>query len=370
MTQALALQQALHEAGHTVVGVALGTNPRRRVPTFFSQHCRAPLTLLPSPTFVTDGADRGVRPWRSVLHASVRTARYRRSLHHLHALVTRLRPDVVVNFYEPLWGLYRRLYLTSVPSVCIGHQYLMDHPAFPFPRGLSLQRAAFRAFTRLTAYGSQLCLALSFRPLMPYRQGRLRVIPPLLRPTLFRLQPQAGDHLLVYLVNAGYATAIERWHQQHPEVPLHCFWDRQDAPMVVQRDPTLTFHRLNDATFLDLMARSRGLVSTAGFESICEAMYLGKPAMMVPVGGHYEQQCNALDAEAAGAGLAAPAFDLDAFLAYLPQHRARNASFQHWVHQAPQRIINLLKATVRPQASFHVRSASAHQPATHPLLAP
>ena len=35
----------------------------------------------------------------------------------------------------------------------------------------------------------------------------------------------------------------------------------------------------------------KAYASTAGFESVCEAMYLGKPILMVPA--HIEQDCNA-----------------------------------------------------------------------------
>lgn len=49
------------------------------------------------------------------------------------------------------------------------------------------------------------------------------------------------------------------------------------------------------------MAGCRAYASTAGFESICEAMYLGKPVLMVPA--HIEQDCNAYECPAAGAGL-------------------------------------------------------------------
>lgn len=49
------------------------------------------------------------------------------------------------------------------------------------------------------------------------------------------------------------------------------------------------------------MAGCKAYASTAGFESICEAMYLGKPVLMVPA--HIEQDCNAYDAMKAGAGI-------------------------------------------------------------------
>ena len=53
--------------------------------------------------------------------------------------------------------------------------------------------------------------------------------------------------------------------------------------------------------FLNQMAACKAYASTAGFESICEAMYLGKPILRVPA--HIEQDCNAFDAVNSGAGI-------------------------------------------------------------------
>lgn len=49
------------------------------------------------------------------------------------------------------------------------------------------------------------------------------------------------------------------------------------------------------------MSSCRAYATTAGFESVCEAMYLGKPLLMVPA--HIEQDCNAYDAARGGAGI-------------------------------------------------------------------
>ena len=53
---------------------------------------------------------------------------------------------------------------------------------------------------------------------------------------------------------------------------------------------------------------------------------------MVPA--HYEQACNALDAQRAGAGIAAEEFDLSLLLDYLPNHVPAQDHFQAWCDQA------------------------------------
>lgn len=104
----------------------------------------------------------------------------------------------------------------------------------------------------------------------------------------------------------------------------------------VKVDSRLSFHQLNDTLFVRYMAGARAYATTAGFESVCEAMYLGKPVLMVPT--HIEQACNAFDAVHAGAGVIADRFDLDALL-QLSQTHQPNLAFSHWVKQADWLIL-------------------------------
>ena len=90
------------------------------------------------------------------------------------------------------------------------------------------------------------------------------------------------------------------------------------------------------------MSKCGAYCSTAGFESICEAMYLGKPIMMVPSYGHFEQACNAVDATIAGAGISNTVFDLTPFIEYIPKHKDITAEFRLWADSSRKRFIELL----------------------------
>jgi len=95
----------------------------------------------------------------------------------------------------------------------------------------------------------------------------------------------------------------------------------------------LFFHSIDNNLFVELMKRCKGYISTAGFDSICEAMYLQKPVFMVPVKGQYEQGCNAIDGEIAGAGIRGSSFDISLFMNILPYYSSIN-SFHAWVNNA------------------------------------
>jgi len=185
------------------------------------------------------------------------------------------------------------------------------------------------------------------------------VMPPLLRDELFR-QPlgRTEPFYLVYIVNNGYAEQVIRWHEAHPETRLHCFWDRPDARTVEAYDDTLTFHQLDDAKFLSMMARCRGLVSTAGFESIAEAMYMGKPVQVVPVEGHFEQWCNAFDTVRAGAGIRSRRFELERLQRYIAEGSLRHSpdafpselsanQFREWVDAGRSRFVQEIESAAR-----------------------
>lgn len=103
----------------------------------------------------------------------------------------------------------------------------------------------------------------------------------------------------------------------------------------------------NDVAFLDAMRCCRGLMSTAGFESVCEAMYLGKPVYMMPANRQIEQHCNAVDAALSGAGIWGFNFDLERFLDYLPRHKGNGAEFRHWVDSAEKVYTDLFEKVLR-----------------------
>jgi uncharacterized protein (TIGR00661 family) len=346
MTQALALRHVLESAGHELVSVCVGTSDRRRLPGFFVDKIGAPVTRHRSPNFVTDEENKGILVGRSIWTNLLKTDEYLRSLADMNRAIENSKPDLVVNFYEPLWGLYQLRHPGKVPSVCVAHQMLAGHQDFPFPEGRATEKAMLLTLNRIAANGSSRLLGLSFTPMAELRDDRLVVVPPLLRPALGQLQPVDGDFLLVYVMQSGYGADIISWHEKNPGIELHCFWDRQDAPETDHYAPNLTFHQLSDVKFLEMMAACRGLVTTAGFESVCEAMYLGKPVFMVPVEGHYEQACNALDAKRAGAGIWSDRFDLDAFIDYLPGHTLDPLPFRTWSDEAGARILSELEAVL------------------------
>ncbi len=331
MTQALSLKQILERNGHELCAVAVGKSQARTIPQFFLDRIGTPVFSFDSPNFKTDPDRRGISIVGTALENMKRLPLFIRSIRKLHRTIRSYQPDIVANFFESLIAIYAAFCPSKARMVCIGHQFLMLHPQFHFPEMNPIAKWAMLLFVRLCGVGADLRLALSFRKMPDLKSRKLVVVPPLLRAELKNLNPVTEDFILVYVLNDGYANDLADRQCRCPEVKICGFWDRKGAAKVTLVRENLVFHQLDDVAFLDAMSRSRGLMCTAGFESVCEAMYLGKPVYMMPAGRQMEQQCNALDASFSGAGIWGCDFDLERFLEYLPRHSKNGTPFRSWV---------------------------------------
>jgi uncharacterized protein (TIGR00661 family) len=342
LTQAVALAEILTQNGHQIVAACVGSSQRRTLPDFFTNNIQAPVHLFPSPNFVTDKKEKKIRLTQSIITNLKKSKTYFKSLKTIDKWFECYLPDIVINFYEPLAGLYKLAYRPSCIFWSIGHQYLIFHEAFPFPKGRNLERWLFRQFTQITALGSSRLLALSFGPLNQASNPKIEVMPPLLRKMVQEIHPVKGDFFLAYMVNSGYAENVIHFASLHPDIQIKAFWDCRNKPKQYQPVENLTFHQLDDRLFLEKMAACKGLLSTAGFESICEAMYYGKPVWMVPLAGQYEQLCNAHDAYASGAGHIGEDFNFAEFERFINTNHPYNTSKTQWLSSFEKKILPLL----------------------------
>lgn len=342
LTQAIALFQILTENGHEVSHVIVGKSKRRVLPSFFLDKITVPITQLETPNFVTDHHSQSIHIFKTCIINLVKVGTFLKSVKRIDDIAKIEKPDTILNFYDFLGGLYYLLRNPKIDHIALGHQFFLNHSQSEFPKGKIYDKMTLLSANKLVAFKAKKILCLSFREMEDEPQKRLHIVPPILRDAVKSSSPTNRGHFLMYILNHGYSEQVKALHKQHPDVVIHCFWDKKDAPNELNEDDTLTFHRLDDDKFIYYMASCKGYLTTAGFESVCEAMYLGKGVLMVPVEGHYEQACNALDAKKVGAGISNDFFDLKLLLEYLPFHKGISVDFQKWCAKAHQMFLEKL----------------------------
>lgn len=342
MTQAIALAGMLRRAGHELVGCEVGHGEHSMVPEFFKQKMGCEITSHASPTIKLNATARSIDVWNTTLSAGRLALRYVDSVRSMESAIKRAKPDVLVNFYDPLFG-----FLSSdlrIPKVAIAHQYMFYHPRYPFSQGTRLQRQGMVMFTKLTAAGADRLLALSLYPAKDLPAKKVRVVPPILREELFHLKSSSPEppHLLVYLWRPELLNEIREWCEENKDMPVHCYLHHPEKKEDDQVLPNLTLHHLNDKTFLRQMARCSGIATTAGFETTAEAMWLEKPLLMVPT--HIEQQCNAMDASMLGGAYDSAMFDLERLRHITPRDQT---AFREWVRRADSIFVSEIEAAAQ-----------------------
>jgi uncharacterized protein (TIGR00661 family) len=327
-TQALALSQMLISNGHQVVVALVGTLNPEEVPILLKEQASFEIKTFQSPTLVYDSKTKSLSIKKTLLESLPNFRAYFKSIRFINQTIRQYQPDLIINFYDFLGGIYAALHPNRPKVICIGHQYLLLNKHFEHPKKHWMERQIVNLNTHITSLGASKKLALSFSDFP--NDIEIISVPPLLRNELIEYSVANFGYILVYLTQPDLIEAIISYAENHPKILFEVFLHKkiENLPSNVRLNP------ISSTVFLQKMSKCRGIISTAGFESVCEAMYLNKPAMLVPIRKHYEQHCNAMDAQRAGGGLFSETINVDLFLEYLENAPQKN--HQEWIHRAEE----------------------------------
>ena len=210
-------------------------------------------------------------------------------------LTREFRPDVAICDAEP-WT-HRVAARFRIPRISFDHFGILAYCRPPIAWSDRLRSARdVLAYRGLMGTPDRVIVSSFYEA--GARSSRVRFVGPLLREEVLRTRPMRGDYLLAYF-NRGD-------HQLTPRVEEAM--TRLGIPILVYgttrrgRDGQLHYRQPSTAPFLDDLARCRAVFSTAGNQLVGEAMWLGKPMLVMP---EYtvEQRLNAAAVEWLGIGM-------------------------------------------------------------------
>lgn len=235
-------------------------------------------------------------------------------------------PDVVISDFETWSWAFAKMY--GVPVICLDNIQIINrcsHDADILAGAdddFQLAKSVVKARTPRAAH---YLITTFFRP--PVRKKRTTLVPPVLRPSILEADPRDGDHLLVYQTSETFETLPDMLADL--DVPVYIYGLRRDIDED-QVEGHLTYRPFSDTQFVEDLASCRGVIASAGFTLVTEALHLGKPYLATPVGGQFEQLMNARYVDKLGYGTYYERLDAGAighFLDKLPQYRAALADY-------------------------------------------
>ena len=234
-------------------------------------------------------------------------------------------PELVITDFDGFAYLYAKSHrkpVLSVDNIQMVDRCKHDSEIL---KGIHRDYRTARAFVHAKlGRASQYVITTFFRP--PPRKQRTTLVPSLLRPEILAAEPEPGDHLLVYgRISEASIAALEA-----SGVPCHVYGARDGLTEEVQ-ERNLAYRPFANEAFIDDLRTARGVVGSAGYSLMSEAVYLRKPMLALPLAGQFEQEMNARYLERLGFGTGASALDepaLERFLAREPAHERALAAYE------------------------------------------
>ena len=241
-------------------------------------------------------------------------------------LAEKFRPDVVISDFESwsyLFAKNHRLPVLSVDNMQIIRR--CTH-APEILEGLGAELTLTKAIVQAKVAGAfHYYITTFFYP--PVRKRDTTLHPPILRSEILAARPETGGHLLVYQTSTSSSALPEILGKSGFECRIYGL--RRDLAADV-REGNLVYRPFSEAGFIDDLRTARGVIASAGFTLMGEAVYLRRPMLAIPVRKQLEQVLNARYLEAEGYGLGANEISterLGAFIERLPDFERRLADY-------------------------------------------
>lgn len=291
-SRVMAVSDELRARGHEILFCCGGT--AREILTMKDE----PVIAVPSLRQVMEGNEvRVLDTLRSNWQAIV----------NLDAIVSSLadrfaacEPDLVITDFEAF--SHRAASRLGVPVISFNHQQIVTETRYSLPVKYRLDALLTELAVRLIVpHKPELTLITSFFYPKLRSPETTVLVPPIIRPAVQELTPTRGEHVLVYY---NHTDGAEHVLQTLREVDVPFIVYNFDRPAGRRQYPNVRFKEPCIDEFLNDLASSRAVISTAGFTLTSETLYLGKPLLVAPNRGIFEQTLNALFLERDGLGAA------------------------------------------------------------------
>jgi uncharacterized protein (TIGR00661 family) len=217
----------------------------------------------------------------------------------------RFAPDVVISDFESWSYLFAKRH--GLPVISVDNMQIINRCAHApeLLAGVEGEYRLTKAIVKAKVPGARhYHVTTFFYP--PVRKERTTLHPPILRPEILAARPEPGAHLLVYSTATSNAALPEVLKKSGRECRVYGL--RRDLAADVV-DGNLRHRPFSEAGFIDDLRTAAGVVASAGFTLMGEAVYLRRPMLAVPLQGQFEQLLNARYLEREGYGLGVETLD-------------------------------------------------------------
>jgi uncharacterized protein (TIGR00661 family) len=209
-------------------------------------------------------------------------------------LIQHWQPDVAICDRE--FFLPRAAHQAGLPVFSLDHSHILQACRYNVPASQALSWSLSRLEDFLFFDSTHHNLVTSFFQLKLKRHGQNELLPPILRPAVREVRPTPGDHIFVYQTTPTFTALIDLLRKLARPVIVYGYRNERAV------EGNLRFKPFDQRAILEDLAGSAYAVVNAGHNLVCEALFLGKPLLCLPIANAFEQFINAWHVRELGYG--------------------------------------------------------------------
>jgi len=212
-------------------------------------------------------------------------------------------PALVISDFEPFsaWWAWRN----RVPFISIDHEHMLTLCELEHPARSWFSRLTAELVTNCYYVGAVAYVIVNFFK-VPLRIDSAVLAPPIVRPVVTALEPQAGDHILLYSTSGKGRREIQDLLTRFTDTRFLVYGFTGESQVA-----NCVFKKRSTHGFLADLATAKAVVASAGFSLISECLQLKKKMLVLPVAGQYEQMVNAHYIDKLGLGISSKTLNED-----------------------------------------------------------
>ena len=186
--------------------------------------------------------------------------------------------DLIINDFEPVSAWSAKF--KNIKCFELTNQYSMGLKNIPKPNN----------YSRIVLHAIKYIIPSNLGYGYHYKKYSDRIFFPIIRDKVRSLNISSSDEIIIYLPTYSPSNLIEVINQ----IPQHKKWTIFSADVKSKEIISkVNLEPLSEELFLKKFASCYGIVCAGGFATTSEAVFLGKPMLVVPVEAQIEQQFNA-----------------------------------------------------------------------------
>lgn len=240
----------------------------------------------------------------------------------------RVKPNIIISDFENYSSMLSKL--MNIPLISLDNIHMLTQCEYDYPPNHRIDMLTAKAVCKSYILRPKRHIITNFfHP--PLKHPHMTALyPPVLRKEIMELEPERGEHVLVYQTAESSINLMEELKKLDYKFIVYGF-NKDEV------DENLTYRAFNEKQIFEDMRTAKAIIVNGGFTMISEAIYLKKPIYSTPAHKNFEQILNGFYVEKLGFGESHEELNVDeieAFLNNLDVYEANLDKVKPWDNSA------------------------------------